>query len=118
MMKAGAFELPCGYGLEKLGQHTHLYVGAEVPEELQPFGKCYEILEALPLNKRSLKELGRKYPQAEVTARNIPLSSDQLRTRLGVRSGGEAHLFGVKADGEQQNLLLVTRRMDKPGTRR
>ena len=110
--------MPCQYGLEKLGQHTHLYVGADIPQQLQPFGKCFEILEAVPLSKRTLKEMGRKYPQAEVTARNIPISSDQLRAKLGVRSGGEVHLFGVKADGQEQNLLLVTRRTDTPGTRR
>ena len=36
LLKAGAFELPCGrFGLTKLGQHTHLYVGEAVPEELR-----------------------------------------------------------------------------------
>jgi len=110
LLKAGAFELPCRYGLEKLGRHTHLYVGEEIPEELKPFGKVFRILEALPLDKRSLKRIGQAYPQAEVTARNIPLTSDQLRTRLKVCSGGTVHIFGLHLDALQANYLLVCTR--------
>lgn len=110
LLKAGAFELPCRYGLEKLGRHTHLYVGEEIPEELMPFGKVFRILEAVPLDKRSIKSIGQAYPQAEVTARNIPLTSDQLRTRLKVRSGGTVHIFGLHIDALQANYLLVCTR--------
>ena len=110
LLKAGAFELPCRYGLEKLGRHTHLYVGEEIPEELKPFGKVFRILEAVPLDKRSIKSIGQAYPQAEVTARNIPLTSDQLRTRLKVRSGGTVHIFGLHLDALQANYLLVCTR--------
>lgn len=107
LLKAGAFDLPCGYGLQKLGRHTHLYVGEGIPEELKPFGKCFRILEVVPLDKRNLKLIGQKYPQAEVTARNIPLASDQLRARLGVRSGGSIHIFGVHVDHLSDNYLFI-----------
>ena len=110
MLKAGAFELPCRYGLTKLGQHTHLYTGTEIPEVLKPFGKCYRILESAPLDKRSIKAIGQKYPQADVTARNIPLTSDQLRAKLGVRDGGTVHVFGLHADALRSNFLLITER--------
>ena len=113
LLKAGAFGLPSGrYGLTKLGTHTHLYVGEVVPEELLPFGKCFEILEILPLNNRTLKEAGRRYPQAEVTARNIPMTSDLLRKKLGCASGGDVHLFGVRVDAaaDPGNYLIITKR--------
>ena len=106
LLKAGAFELPCAYGLEKLGRHTHLYIG-NVPEELKPFGKAYQILESEPLNNRSIKEIAKHYPQASVTARNIPLTSDQLRKKLGVKDGGSVHIFGAHSDLDDTNLLLV-----------
>jgi len=109
LLKAGAFSWPCQYGLQKLGQHTHAYVGAEPVEALKPFGKWYPILEVVPLNNRSIKELGKKYPRAEVTARNLPLTSEQLRAKLGVKSGGEVHIFGLHADAHARNLLFVTR---------
>ena len=111
LLKAGAFDWPCQFGLSKLGQHTHLYVGEEVPEALRPFGKSFRILEALPLDKRSIKTIGQKYPQADVTARNIPLTSDQLRAKLGVRSGGDVHIFGLHSDALHSNILLVAQRV-------
>lgn len=107
LLKAGAFDLPCAFGLEKLGQHTHLYVGETVPEELRPFGKVFEILEVTPLNNRSIKEMGKRYPLADVTARNIPITSDELRKRLGVRSGASIHIFGVRMDALKDNFLIV-----------
>ncbi len=110
LLKAGAFDLPCRYGLEKLGRHTHLYVGESVPEELRPFGKVFRVLEALPLNNRNIKAVGQKYPQAEVTARNIPLTSDQLRAKLGVRSGGTVHIFGVQVDASASHWLIIAQK--------
>lgn len=106
MMKAGAFDLPCRYGMAKIGRHTHMYMGP-VPEELKPFGKVYEILETAPLNNRSIKDMAKRYPQASVTARNIPLTSDQLRKKLGVKDGGSFHIFGIHSDEQNANLLFV-----------
>ena len=111
LLKAGAFDLPCTrFGLTKLGQHTHLYVGEAVPEELRPFGKVFEVLEVLPLNNRTMKEAGKRWPQAEVTARNVPMTSDLLRKKLGCASGGDIHLFGVRVEAaaEAGNYLIVT----------
>ena len=116
LAKAGAFNLPCGqFGMTKLGIHTHLYAGETVPEGLKPFGKWFEILSVQPLNNRSMKEAGKRYPQAEVTARNIPMTSDLLRKKMGCGSGGEVHIFGVRMDGgaDAGNYLVITKRMDK-----
>ena len=116
LTKAGAFNLPCGrFGMSKLGIHTHLYTGETVSEGLKPFGKWFEIVAVEPLNNRSMKEVGKRYPQAEVTARNIPMTSDLLRKKLGCGSGGDAHIFGVRLDGgtENGNYLLITKRIDK-----
>jgi hypothetical protein len=113
LLKAGAFGLPCGrFGLTKLGQHTHLYVGEAVPEELRPFGKVFEILEVLPLNNRTMKEAGKRWPHAEVTARNVPMASDLLRKKMGCASGGDIHLFGVRVEAaaEAGNYLIVTKK--------
>ena len=112
LTKAGAFNLLCSrYGLTKLGLHTHLYAGEAVPEELRPFGKEFDILEVMPLNNRTMKEAGKMWPQAEVTARNVPMSSDLLRKKVGCASGGTVHLFGVRADAasEAGNYLIVTK---------
>ena len=110
--KAGAFDLPCRFGLTKLGMHTHLYTGEAVPEELKYLGKWFEVLEVLPLNNRTMKEVAKRYPQAEVTARNVPMTSDLLRKKVGCASGGDIHLFGVRADAPEEagNYLIVTKK--------
>ena len=112
LAKAGAFELPCRYGLTKLGVHTHLYTGEAVPEGLGAFGKWFEIVEVLPMNNRTMKEAGKRWPQAEVTARNVPMTSDLLRKKLGCSSGGDIHLFGVRVDAASGagNYLIVTKK--------
>ena len=113
LLKAGAFNLPCErFGLTKLGQHTHLYVGESVPDGLRPFGKVFDILEVMPLGNRTMKEAGKRWPQAEVTARNVPMTSDLLRRKLGCASGGDIHLFGVRIDAASGsgNYLIVTKK--------
>lgn len=110
LLKAGAFDWPCRFGLRKLGRHTHLYIGPEPVEELAPFGKWFRVVETLPLNKRSLKELASRYPQADVTARNIPLTSEELRARLRVRPGSGIHIFGLHEDACAAAVLYVCAR--------
>lgn len=110
LLKAGAFDWPCRFGLSKLGRHTHLYIGPEIVEELTPFGKWFQMLEVLPLNKRSLKEVASRYPQADVTARNIPLTSDQLRARLKVQPGSGIHIFGLHEDASAGAVLYICAR--------
>ena len=61
----------------------------------------------MPLSGRSIKELGKKYPSADVTARNIPMTSDELRKRLGVKpSDGTVHIFGTSASDEGKVLIV------------
>ena len=101
LLKAGCFKLPCKLaGLRKLSQDCHLYTG-KLPENhsLEPFFKQYEIIETLPTGNASIKELGRKYPVAEVSAKALHISSEQLRARIGCKSGiapdgRHYHIFG------------------------
>ena len=113
LMKAGAFNLvSTRFGMPKLGRSTHYYLLSSTGNdaEIKGLGKVYEILRCEPLNKRTLKEAGLDFPKAEVTARNIPMDTDTLRKKLGVTSGDDAHIFGLKSD-RQGNLLLCTKRM-------
>ena len=112
LMKSGCFNLISErLGLAKLGVSTHYYTTSDPDESstLKRLGKVYEIISCHPLDKRSMKSVGKEYPHSEVTARNIPMESDALRKKLGVTSGDDAHIFGLKSD-KSGNLLLVTRR--------
>lgn len=101
LTKAGAFNLPCRqFGLVKLGRSTHLYVpsGDVFPAGLLSWGKSYRICSVLPLDKAGIREAATRWPKADVTARNLPLDSEGLRKRLGIKTGGAIHLFGFRAD--------------------
>jgi hypothetical protein len=113
LMKAGAYSLTASrFGIAKLGKSTHYYLtdSPDTAQTLKAYGKVYSITEYLPLDKRTIKEIGRKYPKAEVTARNIPMDTDALRKKLGITSGDDAHIFGLKSDTEG-NILLVGKRL-------
>jgi hypothetical protein len=116
VLKSGAFKLLCQrFGLKKLADRTHIYIGKteEIPLSL---GKCHRIELCLPFGSRTIKEIGKEYPSADVSARNLPLSSDELKKRLGGRKtkgkGGEGkHIFALACEsacGEKENLLFVT----------
>ena len=120
LTKAGAFNALCGRsGLTKLARFTHLYTigeplsDSELQERiknLKDFGKVYLVKEILPLSKASMKEVGRRYPHSEVSAKNIPMSSDELRRRLKVSSGDDAHIFGARIETpySEDNYLIIT----------
>ena len=109
ILKAGAFKLVCSrFGLTKLALSTHLYL----TEKPCPFGKNFRILDVFDLNKAGIKECAAKYPEAEVSARNVPISSDELRSRLGVRPSSDTHIFAVTIDlqiGPTRKLIAARR---------
>lgn len=120
LTKAGVFNAICKrFGLVKLARFTHLYTISEPLSDseseqrtapLKDFGKVFYVKEILPLNKSSMKDVGKRYPHSEVSAKNIPMSSDELRTRLKVKSGDDAHIFGVRIETpyNEDNYLIVT----------
>lgn len=120
LTKAGVFNAICErFGLVKLARFTHLYTigkplsDSELEQQIAPlkdFGKVFYVKEILPLNKASMKDVGRRYPHSEVSAKNIPMSSDELRAHLKVKSGDDAHIFGVRIETpyNEDNYLIVT----------
>ena len=120
LMKAGAFNLVAErFGLGKLGKSTHYYIFTEqglhggLHVELLCHGKVFKIMRLEPLDKRSIKAFGKDFPKAEVTARNIPMDTDTLRKKLGVASGDDAHIFGLKSD-HHGNLLIAGKIVTMP----
>lgn len=113
LMKAGAFNLISErFGIGKLGASTHYYIVEDEAKAagLKGHGKLYRIISCSPLDKRSIRSAGKDYPKAEVTARNIPMDTDTLRKKLGVSSGDDIHIFGLRSDMDG-NLLLITARL-------
>ncbi len=107
LMKSGAYRLICSrFAVSKLAPSTHLYLSTEKnPEAFRGLFKTFEIVETLPFGAKEAKALRRLYPDSEVSARNLPLSSEELRRRTGVGGGGPHHIFGC--DTASGRLLIV-----------
>lgn len=72
---------------------------------LAPFGKFYEVIEDLPFASSELKRLGKRWPQAEVTARGVPVSSEELRAKIKTKPGGSVHIFALAFNGNRRLLV-------------
>ena len=114
LLKAGCFKLLSQrFSLAKPGVNTHLYFADSPQEALTPFGKWYRILESAPLDKRSIKSFGQRYPSADVTARDVHMTSEDLLKRLRSSSkstptpnptASPIHIFALSTPSG--NLLL------------
>lgn len=121
LLKSGYQNAICSvYAAKKIGQDCHLYVAPEnaaqecADKKLENFVKRFEIVECCELNKAALKDVGSRYPKAEVTAKGLHLKSEELASILKCRSGVAAdgkhyHIFGV-GNGHQK-ALIVTKKL-------
>lgn len=121
LMKAGCFKLfGEKFGIPLLGRDTHYYITDGMancrmsesvgesgsPSGLMGFGKMFRILDLTPLSGKSVKDFGKSHPEAEVTARNVKMTSEELRKRLGVKSSDRFHIFALHVDKEKCNMLI------------
>lgn len=137
LMKAGCFRLiGQRFGASALGRDTHYYILRENASDtatatssatnissatdrehfgdrscLKDSGKLFRILDIAEMSGKELKEFGKRHPEAEVTARNVRMTSEELRRRLGCKPSDRHHIFALHADTPGKNLLLFTKRI-------
>jgi len=116
LLKSGCFKLLSRrFGIPKIGVNSHLYLADEPVRELWALGKWFRILEVVPLDKRGIRDIGTRYRGADVTARGVHITSEELKKRLdsasgsGATEGGAVHIFAVHHDLGGKNLLLAAR---------
>lgn len=91
---------PAAYG-EHFGGHR----------SLKDSGKLFRILDFTEMSGKGVRDFARRHPEAEVTARNVRMSSEELRKRLGCRPSDRHHIFALHSDRPDRNLLLFTERI-------
>lgn len=111
LVKSGYADSFCSQaGFRKLDRFTQLYASAdEATGAVDGFGKTFKIVEVAGFNGSSIRQIGKTYPDADVTARNIPLSSEELRRKLGSGSGNGIHIFGTSVNATRR--LIVCRKL-------
>lgn len=110
ILKAGAFKsIAARMQLNKLHVSSHLYTSdsriADFP------GRIFQVEEIIPFHGKTLKNITRTLPQANLTVRNFPLSADELRKRLKLKEGGDTYLLATTLAGGEKVLI----RCVKPG---
>lgn len=134
LMKAGCFRLiGQRFGASALGRDTHYYMLREnTPDTatatssatnissatdrehfggrrcLKDSGKLFRILDIAEMSGKGLKEFGKSHPEAEVTARGVRMTSEELRRRLGCKPSDRHHIFALHVDKTGKNLLFFT----------
>ncbi len=105
MTKAGAFKLPAvRFGVNKVAQDTHLYIGAGVLDGFP--GRVRRIEAVYDINKEFMRSFRKSVPECSVTARNLKMTSEELSGRLGTKESSTRRLFAVTAaDGSKIGIL-------------
>ena len=107
IMKAGAFKLIARhYELYKLHLHTHLYTSEELIEDFP--GKIFRIHGQIKADK---KEILRYFPEkkASVITRNYPQTANQVKSKFGLRDGGDQYLLATTLINEKKAFLVGDR---------
>ncbi len=109
LIKSGAYKLISQrYGLSKLASSTHIYAS----EQLLPnfSGKIFEIEQVIDFNKRALKELAKRIPQASIVARNFPIDTNAIKQLSGIKDGGTKHILAVTLSNGNKVIIVTSPR--------
>lgn len=108
VLKGGAYKtVATRYQCHKLAASTHLYTSQEKIEGFP--GKVFAIEETVVFNKKSLKEVAKQYPKADLSAKNFPLDTNALKKLSGIKDGGEKHIFAVTLSNGEKAMLVCSR---------
>ena len=105
ILKAGAYKtLALRFGLDKLHVDSHLYTSDTYIPDFP--GRVFEIETVTSFNKNELKSAMQGVSQANLSIRNFPMSTDDLKKKLKLRDGGLLYLFATTLNDGKKVLLL------------
>ena len=109
ILKGGAFKSVANrYAVSKLHKNSHLYTSRNAVPDFP--GRRFAVMEVIPFKNSALKGLNARYPAANITVRNFPLTADALRKRLKIKDGGDIYMFATKCN-DGGNILIVCNRI-------
>ncbi|HAK78373.1 MAG TPA: SAM-dependent methyltransferase [Runella sp.] len=104
VLKAGAFKsVANAYGVEKIAPHSHLYTSATLVERFP--GRIFQVEAVVKVDSKALAPF---LPdgKANLTVRNFPLSTDELRKKLKLKEGGNIYIFATTLANGDKRLLV------------
>lgn len=104
ILKGGAFRCVSHiYKVEKLHPNSHLYTSDEYISDFP--GRKFQVLGSCGFGKKEIKELLGAAKRGNLTVRNFPSSVAELRKRLKLAEGGDAHFFATTLTDEKKVLI-------------
>jgi len=109
VLKSGAFKSLCAaFNIYKLDVNSHLYTSEDLKSDFP--GRIFTVAEQMPFASKTIKQLKKNIPQANITARNFVMTADVLRSRSGIKDGGDVYLFASSLKGAG-NILIKCRKV-------
>ena len=111
IMKAGCFAtLAKRFSLQAIAPNSHLFLSTQHITDFP--GRVMHITGITTMNKRQLRETLKDITQANITTRNFPLTTDQLRKRLRLTDGGDTYLFATTTSDKQHIIFICKKGRD------
>lgn len=109
ILKAGAFKsIANTFGLAKIAPHSHLYTSENLIADFP--GRIFEVTALL---KADAKTLAPYLPdgKANLTVRNFPATTDELRKKLKLKDGGDVYILATTFTNGDKRLLVCRKVM-------
>lgn len=109
LLKIGEYKSLCKqFNVNKIAADTHFFHSGELNTEFP--GIAHRIIWIEEMNKKTLRELPKLYPELDVTTKNFPMTSAELSDRLRVRPSGFIRLFACR-NSVGKKILIVGQRL-------
>lgn len=108
IMKAGCYGyVGQKYGVKEISACSHLFVSAE---RLDGFpGRRFKVETVTGMSGRAAVKALSGVGQANIAARNFPMTVAALRKRLRLREGGDVYIFATTLSSRRHVLLICTK---------
>lgn len=110
VLKAGAFRsVASAFQLSKIAPHSHLYTSERLIPQFP--GRAFEVINTVKADKKALTPYLTN-EKANLTLRNFPGTTDELRKKLKLKDGGDVYLLATTlANGDKR--LLVCKKINE-----
>ena len=105
LMKIGCFDMiEERFGVCQVSANSHLFVS---DHEVKDFpGRSFHIVGITTMNKREMKDALADIKSANITVRNFPLTTAELRKKLKLKDGGDVYIFATTFEDNQHRLII------------
>lgn len=106
VMKAAPFKLMASrFNIAKLAHNTHLYLSSDVVGSFP--GHQLRITDIVEFTSKEIKRFSTRYPEANITTRNFPLTVDQLYKKLKIKQSSPIRVFAVTGQNGKKMLIIA-----------